>query len=456
MASRSFSHRAETFGLDTSAPWALPALRLLFCVPRAYQPLVDSWDVRHPGTRRALDRLVTSGFVAYQGPVVINTRTAENAETVGRRVARFRTTAKGKKLAAEMTADISVLGRHFPHARARNLKGVARLLRAFDLDDSHARFGLSAPHAVELSGLAERSGRWWVAHLEDGGYIRRLGNRLADTREVVPAHWRVTRLLANQLGDVIAGFSDSVPASLAVEFRLRRSRYLGDIDPARIGISGATDFDHDVECQRILAAMLSSPRCAAEGIFVVEPRLSLPIDQSGVPWRFAPEAEDAIFYQPDAEIRERDEHGTRRSIIEYERFQTRRDAWSHIERFLGWLATRTLPFEGAVLRFVVDSEARVRSYVALIEAFCDWSLDHTDHLPPNQATLAVSSVERVLSAADPLDPRAWFRISLPPRTAGADTGTRPLLHAPDATPYDMYFARSSSDSGASRKHRGAQ
>lgn len=446
MARRSFAHRAETFGLNTPEPWALPALRLLFCVPRAYQPLVEAWDSRHPGTRRALDRLVADGFVAYQGPVVINTRTAENADSSGRRVARFRTTAKGRRLAAEMAADISVLGRRFPHIRPRNVKGVARLLRAFDLDDSHARFGLSAPHAIELSGLAERSGRWWVRHLEEAGMIRRLEDRLADTREVVPAHWRVTRLLANQLADVIDGFSEQVPATLAVEFRLKRSRFLSDIDPARVGISGATDYDHDVECQRILSALLSSPRCATEGIFVVEPRLTVPIDQTATPWTFDTAASGSLFYQPDAELRERDEHGTRRGIIEYERFQTRRDAWNHIERFLGWLSTRTLPFEAAVLRFVVDSEARVRSYVALIEAFCDWALDHPEHLPPNPATLAVSSVERVLSAADPLDPRAWFRISLPAGTAGADTGSRPLLHAPDLSPYDMYFARGSAGS----------
>lgn len=446
MARRSFAHRSETFGLNTSEPWALPALRLLFCAPRAYQPLVDAWDTRHPGTHKALERLVISGFVAYQDPVVIDTRTAESAERAGRRMARFRTTAKGRRLASDMTADIAVLTDRFPHLRARNVKGVARLIRAFDLDDSHARFGLSAPHAIEISGLAERSGRWWVRHLEDGGYLRRLDGRLADTREVVPAHWRVTRLLANQLADVIEGFEGTVPPSLAVEFRLKRSRYLTDIDPARIGISGATDFDHDVECQRILAAFLSSPRCAAEGIFAVEPRLALPIDQATLPWSFTPEGAGSLFYQPDAELRERDEHGTRRGIVEYERFQTRRDAWNHIERFLGWLATRTFAYESAVLRFVVDSEARVRSYVALIEAFCDWALDHLEHLPPNQAMLAVSSVERVLSAPDPLDPRAWFRISLPRGTAGSDTAARPLLHAPEASPYDLYFARTGASS----------
>lgn len=438
MARRSFAHRAETFGLDTPTPWAMSALRLLFHVPRAYQPLVDAWEERYPGTKKALERLVAMGFVGHQGPIIIDTRTAELAERAGRRVARFRTTAKGHRLVLAVSEDIRILEDTFSHLTEANVKGLAKLLKALDLEDTHAKYGLSLVHAVGLSGLPTRTGRWWVERLVEGGYVRELAERYADTREVVPAHWRVTRLLTRQLSDVLEAFPDA-PASLRVEFRLSRSRFLDDIDPQRVGISGATDFDHDIACQRVLAALLRSPRCASEGIFTVEPRLTLPMNQHHTPWRFDPQGKERLFYQPDAEMRERDPGGQpRRSVIEYERYQTRRDAWSHIERFLGYLATRTLPFEGAVLRFVVDSESRVRSYVTLIEAFCDYALDHPELLPGNQVFLAVSSVDRVLSEPDPLDPKAWYRISVPRGSAGAGV---PVLHPEDASPYEEYFAR---------------
>lgn len=440
MARRSFAHRNETFGLDGPRPWAGEALRLVFHVPRAYAPLAEAWDRRHPGTAKALERLVSMGFVAYQPPVVIDTRTAELSPRCGRAVARYRTTSRGQRFVAAMAEDIRSLEDAFPHTKPTNVKGVARLLRSFDLEDSHARFGLSVPHGVELSKLPERNGRWWVHRFLEEGLIRELPERYADTREVIPAHWRVTRLLCRQLEDVIDSF-ESAPASLKVEFRLRRSRFLDDIDPARVGISGATDYDHDIEAQRILGALLGSRRCAAGGIFSVEPRINLPLDTTTRPWSFSPHAGGRLFYQPDAELRESDESGLRRGVIEYERYQTRRDAWNHVERYLGWLHTMTLPFEASVLRFVVDSDARVNSYVKLIEAFCDYALDHQERLPANQVTLAVSSTKRVLGAPDPLDPHTWFRIDLPRRAAGADTGSCPVLHPAESSPYDEYFSR---------------
>jgi hypothetical protein len=442
MARRSFSHRTETFGLDTDESWALDALRLVFHVPRAYAPLVKAWDARHPGTKKALERLVDMGFVEYQGPVVVNTRTSEIASRPSAPLPRYRTTAKGHRLHELVKDDVRVLEDTFTRLTPNCTAKVARLIDALDLEDSHARYGLSVPHATALSGLAERSGRWWVRHLEEAGYVRKLEERYADTREVVPAHWRVTRLLCRQLSDVIDAFPERRLDLYRVEFRLKRSRFLSDIDPARVGISGATDFDHDVECQRILAAMSTSERCAIDGIFTVEPRITLGVhDHKPRPWRLENGAPGTLFYQPDAEIREVGEpgQGLLRSVVEYERFQTRRDAWNHIERFLGYLHLVAHPSEDAVLRFVVDSESRVRSYVQLIEAFADHSLDHTERMPRNNVTLAVSSVQRVLEAADPLDPRAWFRIDLPAN--GSDTASEPVLHAADDSPYDDYFSR---------------
>lgn len=435
MDRQKFLHRAETFGFD-SQPWALDALVLLYNVPRAYEPLVKAWELHYPGTSRALRRLVRMGFVTHQPPVVIDTRSGRTRDASSRSVRRFRTTAKGRRLLDDAEDDIRVLEDAFPKTTAKNLASVAALLAACELDGSHARYGLSAAHATELSGLCERSGRWWVARLTRAGYLRELPVRYADVREVIPAHWRPTRGLSRQLATVLAAFRPN--DTLAVELRLDRSKYLGPIDPARLGISGATDFDHDVQAQRVLAALLASPRCVSQGRVLVEPRHFLPVHRAHDPWLFDKDGPSTVFYQPDAELRERGPGGElRRCVLEYERYQSRRDGWNHIERFLGYLHTKTLGLEPSVLRFVVDSNQRVRSYRELIEAFADWSLDHPDAMPLNDVTLAVSSVDAVLGASDPLDPRHWFviKVSQPP----ADPQV--VFHERGASPYDVYFTR---------------
>jgi hypothetical protein len=438
MARRSFAHRTETFGFDSTTPWALDSFRLLFAVPRAYAPLVDAWDERHPGTKRSLRKLVEMGFVEHQPAVIVDTRTGMLAASPSAPLERFRTTAKGHRLHQAYSEDIRVLRDTFPHLAVGSEKKLAKLISALDLQDSHARFGLSIPRATELSGMAERSGRWWVRHLVRNGYLRQLPFKLADTREVVPAHWRVTRLLSRQLAEVIDAFPRTASATLKVEFRLSRSRYLGDIDPSRVGISGATDFDHDVQAQLVLAAFLRSDHLASASTFTLEPRITLPIEIGTSPRRFDERGGDVVFYQPDAELRERHGGSVYRSVLEYERFQSRRDGWKHIECFLGWLHVKSLPFEPAVLRFVVDTDSRVRSYVQLIEAFADWCLDHPDRVPANKVTLAVTSLERLLDAEDPLDDGVWYRIALPSR---ADTEPRPALHASGNSPYAQYFGR---------------
>jgi len=435
---RSFHHRTETFGLDRPDAWALPALRLAFAVPRVYRPLVDAWESRYPGTQKALRRLTEMGFLVHQPALIVDIRTGHIAARAASPLPRYRATAAGKRLLAAGREDLRVVTDRFPRTSKESAARVLKMLRAFDLETPHSRYGLSVPHATELSGLAERSGRWWVNHLLAEGLLVRLEERLADVREVVPEHWRVTRVLCRQLEDVIAAFPQTAPAELRVEFRLNRTRFLDDIDPARIGITGATDFDHDIETQRILAALLGSPRCAVGGVFNVEPRITLPgvlVDEG---LRFERDGRSSAFYQPDAELREIQGGSSVRSVVEYERFQTRRDAWSHIERFMGWLHVMSLPAEPAVLRFVVDTEPRVRSYVDLIEAFADWVVDHPERHPGNPVTLAVSSARRVLAAADPLDNTGWTRIEVP--AGRAETARRPVLSMNDS-PYDEYFAR---------------
>lgn len=437
MSRRTFRHRSETFGYESERPWAHEAFRLLFAVPRLYRPLADAWEGRYPGTVRTLGRLVDMGFVTHQPPVIVDTRSAELADKPGRKVPRYRTTSRGMRLHQQVREDIRVLEDTFSNLTPGNVKGVARLLTALDLDGSHARFGLSAAHAVALSGLPERTGRWWVSRLVETGHVRQLPFQLADVREVVPEHWRPTRMLCRQLADVLDEFHPAA-APLKVQFRLGRTRFLDDVDPARIGISGATDFDHDIEAQQVLAALLRSPRCAAGGVLTVEPRIVLPLDDSSYPYVFREDADGTLFYQPDAEMRETRDGKVWRSIIEYERFQSRRDAWNHIERFLGYLHTRTLPFEGAVLRFVLDSEARERSYVALIEAFATHAIENPEQLPANPVILMVSSSDRLVAAADALDDLNWFRIPLPTAPSGE---SNPVLHDKDDSPFDEFFAR---------------
>lgn len=445
--SATFKQRAETFGLDSDEPWALDALRLLFGVPRVYRDLAEAWEVRHKGTLRALDRLVQEGFVAHQNGVIINTVTGEVALKAGRVSARWRLSAKGKRALANFVEDIRYFEEEFPRAGGAGAVPIIRLLGALNLTGSHAKYGISVNHALALSGIEPRLGRWWLGRFEQRGWVVKLDEQYADVREVVPEHWRITRGLCRQLDSVIGSFT-SAPESLRVELRIQRSRFLSDIDPARVGITGATDFDHDIEAQRILAAMLRSPRAVNNGLFAVEPRLSLPINKATTPWRFANSGGsgvnlDYINYQPDAllgaqEIGPDLKVTNRRVVLEYERFQSRRDAWSHIERFLGWMHTRALPFEAGLLCFVVDSEARKRTYVELIEAYCDFAMEHPELMASNPVVLATGVANKVVSSQDALNVKEWSRITLP-RRAGSDTEGGPVLHAAVASPYDLYF-----------------
>jgi hypothetical protein len=440
VSTRRFAHRAETFGLDSQEPWALDALRLLFHVPRVFEPLALAWEERSPGMTRALSRLVEDGFVQHQPAVILDARTGESVNRRGRPVARYRTTASGRRLARAAREDARVLQDVFPRLTDANAVEIVDLLWQFDVDDLHAKVGVSAPAAVGRTQLSERTGRWWVRELTQRGYLKELDLRLADQRELVPAHWRVTKELCRQMRAVLDAFPDPHGA-LRHEFRLQRTKFLQDIDPARIGIDGATDYDHDVAAQRVLARMLQSPSTLAESSFSVEPRWMLTADTSCTPWEFSAGGSELVPYQPDA-VFVQDSGGLRRNIIEYERYQSRRDAWSHIERCLGYLSLRTFPFENAVLRFVVDTEARLRSYVELIEAFADYAESNPSRLPGNVVELAATTVDRLLVPGDCMDDRRWHRIALPDASNGAlPFGGNCVLHDVAKSPYNEYFGR---------------
>ena len=430
----SFKNRGETFGMDTPRPWALESLRLVFSVPRTYLPLAQAWDERYPGTLKALKGLTASGFLIYQKPVIVDIKTGKLAFRCSPPALRYRATAKGRRLRNDALEDSRILVDTFSKISKKGVLGVLKLLDALDLDAQNTQTGISVSHLAVLSGLPERSVRWWVDHLESMKYVVKLPDVLSDVREVVPAHWRVTRDLCKQLKDVLQAFPGNPHSGLVSEFKLNRTKFLENVVPARVGLTGATDYDHDVETQKLLAAFMRSANCASSGIFNVEPRLNLAANMHAHTMVFNSGGKSSVFYQPDAELREVRKGVAYRSIFEYERFQSRRDAWSHIERFFGWLHLRALPSESAVLRFVVNSDSRVQSYVKLVAAYSEYLADNPDRRPNNPVQLAVSSRQRIYASTDPLDDNAWYRVNIIGANSG---GPKPVLHLKD-TPYDEY------------------
>lgn len=439
--------RSETFGLDTEEPWAIDALRLLFAGPRIYQPLVDAWDNRFNGTTEALARLVEPGFVAYQPPVIVDTVSGTVASKSGRSVRRYRITAAGRRLRAAATAG-DALASFAPRTSSANRDMLRRILDAADSDAARNSNGVSFSYLHAAGGGAERSARWWVRRLVDGGYLRVLDVQVPDVRAVVPGHFRITRMLTNQMKVVI----NTQPVSPAVHAKVRdmainRRKFLSDIVVGRVSVAGATDYDHDVEAQEVLATFCSSQRAHFEGRFRIEPRYHLPavaVDGENTTThttaetlRFQTDGDIDVFYQPDAEYREHGEMVARRGILEYERFQTRRNGWEHLERFIGYLNMKALPFEEAVLRFVVASEPRARSYTELIEAYVDWLIDHPELRPVQRAVVAVAAMEQIEGLADPLADAWWYRIALPTRSG--DVEPEAVLHTGEGGPYEDYF-----------------
>lgn len=435
MSARSFSQRSETFGFETLVPWSMDAFNLIFKVPRTYQALAQAVEDRSGGVLDALKRLEASGFVARQDPVLLDIRTGKRALRAGRPVDRYVLSRSGRTLCQAAREDDRVLEDLWARLEARNTKKVLLLMEALDCRGPERRVGVSCQMATIASGLPERSGRFWMNKLVEEKLVTRLDTQLSDVREIIPQHWRPTKALAAQLQDVFVEYPQW--AHLAGSWRLRRKRFLDDINPGRVGFSGASDYDHDITTQHVLSAVLASNRFVAQGSFDIEPRFVLEanVEPNGS-LLFKNGGSEAVVYQPDAVFVERDSFGKiRKSVLEYERYQTRRDGWMHLERMCGWVALKRLPFESVSLRFVVDSKSRLRAYVELIEAFADYLKDHPDRAPQNDVTLYASYVDNVLSQSDPLDDRGWYRIDLP-----KGDGQHCALHGRAKTPYNDYFA----------------
>ncbi|MCP4792366.1 MAG: hypothetical protein GY882_03445 [Actinomycetia bacterium] len=209
-AAHPIRQRGETFGLEGPNPWALPALHLLLSgAGRVFADDLGAFELAHPGTEAALERLVAAGFAVHQGPVLVDLD-GELASRRTRRVTRFVLTAAGRDLTAELSADPLAarhhwvgIGRLADDAESAALAtSVAGLLAAFQVPRSRMTTGTSLSGAAKRAGFCERRTTDWIERFTARGLLRRLGEQHSDVSEVAPAHHRPTMALCRQVRDV--------------------------------------------------------------------------------------------------------------------------------------------------------------------------------------------------------------------------------------------------------------
>lgn len=409
-----FTGRTETFGFDTDEPWALGALLCVLSTGRAWEPLVVAWERLWPGTGRALRRLERSGWVHHQGPVVVDTLSGTPARRPGRPTTRWVLTAEGRRLWDSAAEDLRVVEDLFPRAGQDNLDGVLGMFAELAAADPDTTGGVSAPRLLEVSGMPERSARWWLGRLERERLVRRLDQRLADVRALVPGHWRAGRGLRRQLRLVDRATAGAVSARLG-DLHTRRRAALGPVDPDQVAAGRGAEWIHDVDTQAAVAVLLGSPRVPRRGRVLFEPRHQLAArEHAGRPTVFTADGPHRVPWQPDAQLTAVDPAtgAVELVFVEYERFRSRRDGWNHIERFLGWVHLHAQPSQPVSLRFLVSGQHRVRSYAGLLEAFGAYAHDQPERMPAAPAAVMVTDAGRLADADDPLDARLWYRVVL--------------------------------------------
>lgn len=435
---RTLTQRSETFGFGARDPWALPAIRLLFSAPRVFEPLAEAWDRRYGGTLSALARLTESGFAAHQGPVIVDTVAGELSLSSSRAVARYRATSKARRLSDEAESDIRVMSDLFTKANLSTLSALVGVLgRMSSSGPRHAR-GWSVRRIAHESGMSERVARAWIARLVSKEILVETKDQYPDTVEVVPAHWRPRSVLVSQMKEIVSEPRFALLSHLSAELALSRRRELPPlvIDPSVY--AGSTDYDHDVRSQAILARLITDVRKVPLAASVrIEPSFLLAARPSQGGFLVTREAPSLnISYRPDAEFREYGHGSPARAVLEYERMQTRRDAWGHIEKFAAMLQQESFPFEEGVLRFVVEGRRRVHSYRILARAYASYVSEFPDAAPTNTMRIEVADASEVLCAEDPFSPEVWFSVVL------KGSGTEGIMvHDRDDSPYDDFFTR---------------
>jgi hypothetical protein len=428
--------KVESFGFEDKDPWSLPVIKLMFSLPRLYKPLVLSFEKVYPGTIRYLKFLVKLGFIEYQDDIIIDTKTGKPKKKQSKPQSRYKLSSKGITFHKLVESDIRHLSDKYPKMLSRNYNNISKILISLYLQDTHARFGISITHLASLTKMPTKTVRYWVDVFIKDGYIRKLDRKVSDTRSVIPAHYRVNKLFVKQLSSILESVEDG--EVLKKELKLNRGRFLKDINPLRVGISGATDYDHDVDTQIIISNLILSKNIQNNLLFKIEPKFPLYIEKNNNDYIFKKISNNKIYYQPDAQFIETIDGANYWSILEYERYQNRRDGWSHLEKFIGFVYINALQFEGGIIRFVVNSESRLKSYVKLIEAFADYLVTNKEFCPENDIILAVTTLDTILSAKDPLDSKNWYRIIIPKNQSD---DKKILYHTEKSSPYNIYFSR---------------
>lgn len=412
---RTVRQMSETFGLDSQEGWGLEPLRSLFAAPRVFEPLLAAMDARHRGVASGVARIVDLGFADEQEPVVIDTIGRKTAERQSRPVAAYRITAKGSRLAEDAAYDIRIMRDMFPSASMHTLSRIGALLESMrQASRTRARF-FSVARATSVSGLEGRHMRMWMIRLSEEGLVARSKHDIKDVVEVIPRHWRPNNLLLAQLRSLrhepsLRHVSHELSSMLS-----GRPRTLPAITVDPLSFSGSTDYEHDVQAQRVMAALMKdSTRVPVDARVRMEPLFSIPARRAGslgIAVSPGKDADITMRYQPDAEFREVVSGAPGRSVLEYERSQTRSDAWTHMERFCAWMKAYSFPFEEGRLRFVVDSTRRVEVYADTARRFREHADRNPGLFPPNRIEILVSASKSLSAAEDPFSPDLWRSVS---------------------------------------------
>ena len=439
MSKLKLDSKSQSFDLEKDKSDYIEVFKVLYATPRLYKDLYNALCQKIPSFKRIMLKLVEQGFVAFQEDIIFNTITGAQAQKASKPVTRFILTREGKKKLQKYVEDPAFFDIDFKKVDASQRNKVVKILTFLDLQPPHSRYGLSVNHLLDLVDFNSRTLRWWLELLVSKNFIQVLPEKFGDVRVVVPAHFRVSRELSRQLETAVNAIGGERNLVLLKTLKLKRSKYLNDIKVARVGINGATDYEHDVDTQVILAKFVLSGSLALSNIFDIEPRITLKaFKNTSGDYVFTENGTSAVFYQPDALFKESQLTGSfAYSFLEYERFQTRKDGWEHIEKFIGFMSQKTLPFEQGILRFVVDGKNRQRVYVKLIEAFTDSVLDNYSLLPKNPLTIKVSTMQAVLNSSNAIKDDIWYSIDLP---SGQSESPQPKLHS-GSNPYSDYFAR---------------
>jgi len=431
--------RYNTLGFETQNPWAVDALRLVYNTPRLFTPLVEALTVRKPALPAALVTLTDIGILTYEPAHVFNTVTGQPVKAPSRVVPRYRLTSAGETLLTRVGEDSAVFSTTYPRSGLHNETALIIVLSALSRKHRTQPVGVSTAALTQVSGLNVSTVKWWLRRWQRDGVVTVLPVKIADDRELIPGHWRINAAGTTAIKTLTQTFT--AHAELRHELRLGSVRPLGPIRDVRVSGGGSTDYDHDVNCQRVLGQLLASPSADVTLPIRLEPRIHLGVDRDRTPWRFTriPHDQDAhIGYQPDAIFYQTSASGmVTVNVVEYERHQTRRDAWSHLQRMLGYVYLHVHPHTSVHTRFIVDRRSREQSYVDLIEAFADHLIDTPDWSVTHTVAVSVSSRERLRTTGDRLAAWHWSTVTLPAATSDA----APVMHNPAVSMYNNYFTK---------------